>query len=314
MTHARAERQSGFALLAVLWVIVGLAALGVATSLAARNAIIAAGNRVDIARATWRAADCLERARASVADVLHAPPERDARGLSGWSGLEARVPSALIVSGAHCDVRLEAVGSRIDVNSADGEMIGALLHRLGIPDAMRDSMVDALLDWRDADDVPRPHGAERQWYAASGRFTPRNGPFADVREIARVRGFEKLHGLDSLLSVEPGRVSLALAPLSVLAALPGIGEEALSRVAEQRARGAGSGDLMELTAELSPGARQRVLARYSELVHAATSEPDAWILEARATTGSPAITVVIQVRLVRAGDRAAIVRRRTWIA
>ena len=312
MRHVHGDRQSGFALLAVLWVVVGLAALGVATSLAARNAIIAAGNRVDIAGATWRAADCLERARAGIADVLHAPPERDARGLSGWSALDTSVPRASIVASAHCDVRLQAVGSRIDVNSADAEMLGAVLHRLGLADARRDSMVDALLDWRDADDVPRPHGAERQWYVTNGRFAPRNGPFADVREIRRVRGFEKLQGLDSLVSVEPGRVSLAHAPLSVLGVLPGIDEEALSRISEERTRGATSGDLMELMAQLSPDARQRMLVRYSDLVHAATSEPDAWILEARATAGLSAITVVTQVRLVRAGDRAAIVRRRTW--
>jgi general secretion pathway protein K len=314
MMRARRDRRAGFALLAVLWVIVGLAALGVATSLAARNAIIAAGNRVDITRATWRAADCLERARAAIADVLHAPPERDARGLSGWSGLDVSVQSASIVASAHCDVRLQAVGSRIDVNSADAEVLGAVLHRLGIPDATRDSMVDALLDWRDADDVPRPHGAERQWCAANGRFAPRNGPFADVREIARVRGFEHLEGLDSMFSVEPGRVSLAHAPLTVLAALPGMSEEGLSRIAEQRARGLATGDLTELMAQLSPAARQELLARYSDVVHVATSEPDAWILEARATIGSPAITVVIEVRLVRAGDRAATVRRRMWVA
>jgi type II secretory pathway component PulK len=190
--------------------------------------------------------------------------------------------------------------------------LGAVLHRLRIPDATRDSMVDALLDWRDADDVPRPHGAERQWYVTNGRFAPRNGPFADVREIRRVRGFEKLEGLDSLVSVEPGRVSLAHAPLSVLGVLPGIDEEALSRIAEERTRGATSGDLMELMAQLSPSAREGMLASYSDLLRVATSEPDAWILEARATGGSPGITVVTQVRLVRAGDRAAIVRRRTW--
>lgn len=313
MSRARGKR-SGFALLAVLWVVVGLAALGVATSLAARNAIIAAGNRVDIARATWHAADCLERSRATIAEVLHAAPERDARGLSGWSALDASVPSAPIVSGAHCDVRLQAVGARIDINSADAEMIGAVLRRLGVPDAKRDSMVDALLDWRDADDEQRPRGAEREWYAASGRFAPRNGPFADAREIARVRGFEKLQGLDSMLSVEPGRVSLAHAPLSVLSALPGIDEEALSRIAEQRMRGVATSDLTEIIAQLSPASRQGVLARYADLVHASTSEPDAWILEARATAGSPSITVIIEVRLVRAGDRAAIVRRRTWLA
>lgn len=308
------EVRRGFALLAVLWVIVGLAALGVATSLVSRSAVATAQNRTDITRATWRAADCLEHARVAIADVLHAPPQRDARGLTGWSALDGIVPGAAIVAAGGCDVRLVAAGKRIDVNSADGEMLGALLDRLGVAEPRRDSMVDALLDWRDADDLPRARGAERDWYAAHGRFLPRNGPFASVREVSRVRRFEALRGLDSVMSVEPGRVSLTHAPLAVIAALPGIGAEALGRIAEQRARGAPASDMTDLVSQLSPSARERVLARYSDLVHVATLEPDAWILQARASVGSPPITVVIEVRLVRAGDRAAIVRRRMWVA
>ena len=41
----------------------------------------------------------------------------------------------------------------------------------------------AVLDWRDPDNVPRPHGAEEAWYVGQGRAPPRNGPFADVREL-----------------------------------------------------------------------------------------------------------------------------------
>jgi hypothetical protein len=57
-----------------------------------------------------------------------------------------------------------------------------------------------------------------------------------------------------------------------------------------------------------------MLSRYADLVHAATIEPDAWIVQGRATVGSPAVTVVVEVKLVRAGDRAAIVRTRAWTA
>ena len=308
----RRRKRDGFALLAVLWVIVGLTTLSLAASLTTRNALSAARNRTELTRARWAANDCLERARAAMATALLAPEIEDRRGLSGWSALDGAVGSSPLVTSAHCDVRLRAVGSRIDINHADAEMIGALLGRLGIAAPRQDSMVDALLDWRDADDVPRPLGAERAWYAAHRRFAPRNGFFGSVREISRVRGFETLGGLDSVLDVEPGRVSLAHASPTVIGALPGLGDEAIARIIERRARGLTLDDMSALAGQLSPAAGRRMLARYSDLSHYATTEPDAWILEARATRGAPPVTAVIEARIARAGDRAAIVRLRSW--
>ena len=50
---------------------------------------------------------------------------------------------------------------------------------------------DALADWTDADDTPRPHGAERDWYLAQAPpLVPRNAPFASVGELALVRGID----------------------------------------------------------------------------------------------------------------------------
>jgi hypothetical protein len=119
--------------------------------------------------------------------------------------------------------------------------------------------------------------------------------------------------LDSLLGVEPGRIPLAIAPIPVIAALPGIGEEALARIAERRLNGGWPVDLMTLGAALSTTARETMLARFAELSRWTTLDPDAWILTSRAADGSSAVSAVVEVRLVRAGVRAAIVRRRSWI-
>ncbi len=104
-----------------------------------------------------------------------------------------------------------------------------------------DSLVDAILDWRDVDNIARPLGAERVWYETQRRVAPRNGPFADVRELRRVCGYDDavahVPALDTLLSVEPGRIVPDRAPVAVLASLPGLGPEALGRVAERRSRG-----------------------------------------------------------------------------
>jgi type II secretory pathway component PulK len=149
-------------------------------------------------------------------------------------------------------------------------------------------------------------GAERDWYRAHGRFTPRNGPFADVRELRRVRGFETMPDsiLDAVFTVEPGRIIWSRAPLAVLASLPGVGEEAMARIIERRSRGMAT-DLMSLSAELSPGARQMLSARTGDLQRLTTDRPDAWLLIARGGSST------IEVRLASAGTRAAIVRRRT---
>jgi general secretion pathway protein K len=297
--------RAGFALLAVLWVTVSVATLALAVSLAARSAIATAANRTEITRATWRAEGCAEEARATMADIVTAAPQ------TGWDELDTRVRVAGHTSVA-CTVALAPAGNRLNVNLADGASLTALFARLGISPARRDSLVAALLDWRDSDDDPRPFGAEQAWYAKQHRLTPRNGPLSDVGELVRVRGFEAIGGLDSVLGIEPGRIALNHAPLSVLAALPGFGDEALNRVQEMRFRNEPVSDLLAFAGRLSPDARDVFLSQYSDLVRLTTIEPDAWILQAQASSGTPRLTVTIELRLVRSGGRIAIARVREW--
>jgi general secretion pathway protein K len=292
----------GFALLAVLWVVSGLSVLSLSIALIGRDALAASRNRNDLVRARWRAEECAAQAQAVIGQALVA---------GNWAGLD-RVVSAARARRTDCDVSLRSDGARLDINAADAETIGALLAALGVTQPRRDSMVDALLDWRDADTIPRPLGAERTWYARRGRTVPRNGPLADPRELHLVRGFEHLTALDTLCTVEATRVDLNHASPILLAALPGFGNEALSRAEDLRDLGAPIGEITAFAGQLTNDGRSKLLSRYADLVARSTTEPDAWILTARATTGSPAVTAALELKLARAGDRAAIVRRRTW--
>lgn len=59
------------------------------------------------------------------------------------------------------------------------------------------ALVAALRDFIDEDDVPRPEGAEQDYYSGLPRpYTIRNGPLASLDELLLVRGFtpELLHG------------------------------------------------------------------------------------------------------------------------
>lgn len=310
---ARRCRRRGFALLAVLWVLVGVASLSLVAQLAGREALASARNRVALARAGWSAEDCTERARSAVGDALAEPSSLATIQGSAWATLDRVVlASPLLANTAGCSVAMHAAGSALDANTVDQEMLDRLWASLGIPAARADSVTAAFLDWRDADTLTRPLGAERSWYAAERRLPPRDGPFAHVHELRRVRGLETLSQLDSLLGVEPGRIVLERAPRAVLLALPGLSLEAVDRIDEMRARDVRIGDLLALGGALSPESRRMLYERYPDLVALTTPEPDAWILVATGTSGSPAVSATLELRLVRAGWRAAIVRRRTW--
>ena len=311
----RRSRQRGFVLLAVLWVMVGISALGLALALSARRAIRGAENRRAEEIATWVAEGCAERARAIVEGVLGGRAASVNVGGSStrvsWRTLDRVLAESPLMMSNGCAVTLQAAGSTLDVNSASEELLHNLFTAMGESADRADSLTQALLDWRDPDDLPRPVGAERSWYEQEARSVPRNGPLASVRELARIRGFDATPGLDSMLGVEPGRVDLAHAPLQILAALPGFTSEAVARVGEERLRGVPVSGILALSGRLTPNAREALISRYAELARLTVTEPDAWILTSRASVGEPAIIEVVELRLVRAGTRAAVVRRRT---
>jgi protein involved in polysaccharide export with SLBB domain len=82
---------------------------------------------------------------------------------------------------------------------------------------------------------------------------------------------------------------------------------------ELRMRGERVAELAAFVGGLSPSARDEAMRRYPELSAAIVAEPEAWIVRAAGSAGEPAARRVVEARLVRAGARAAVVRRRTWI-
>lgn len=308
----RSSDERGFALLAVLWVCVGLAALSLGVSLAAQSATAAARNRIHLTEAAWRSEDCVERASAVINEALlrRAP----STGLDGsvWRRLPERLASAPLLGAVGCEVTLVAAGTTLDVNTVDEPMLHRVLQNLSVARPRADSLVAALLDWRDADTLARPHGAEAADYRRMGRLPPRNGPLADVRELALVRGFDSLEGLTRVFGTEPGRICLNHAPLPVIAALPGIPHEVLVRIEGARAAGHEIRDLDSFVGGLSEPAQRELHASYFALREHATTEPDAWILLSLGRAPASDVVMATELRLVRAGARAAVTRRRRW--
>jgi hypothetical protein len=308
--------RRGFALLAVLWLTTGAAALGMVIAALGREAIGTAYNRQRLSRAEWRAEDCLARVRA----VLAAERNDDARPSRNARSLPELLANAPLVMACPGTVQMQPAGLRLDLNALDAASLRRTFVHQRIDAAAADSLTDAILDWRDADDDARPRGAEGAWYAEHVRKGPRNGPFAAVGELRLVRGFERtdarLGALEDLFSVEPGRVLVPDAPDAVLTTLPGFTDEMLWVAARLRedANARQLNELVDLTAELSPAGRAEIEHNYVALSRLATVRPDAWLLRIKAHGGilpadTTALAVELHVRLERAGSRLAVRHR-----
>ena len=86
--------------------------------------------------------------------------------------------------------------SKLNVNTATEEMLGKL-------PSMTPSLVQALLDFLDTDDTPRPEGAEQEYYdALASPYKAFNGPLSTLDELLLVRGFtpQLLYGEDANLN------------------------------------------------------------------------------------------------------------------
>jgi general secretion pathway protein K len=116
--------------------------------------------------------------------------------------------------------------SKIDLNSANDALLKGLMTQVGGLDSDAAAhVVDAILDWRDTDDLRRPNGAEAADYRAAGlKYGPSNAPFESVGEFGRVLGvtpelYQRVARSLTVFSRQPG-VNPTTAAREVLLALP----------------------------------------------------------------------------------------------
>jgi len=219
-------RDRGIALLLVLWALVLLGTLALGFSWSMRTEAMAARNGIDETRAYFQARTGVGRAVALLATM---PADNVlAASVSGKDG------------DASYEVRIESESGKVNVNLVDGEILLGMLKKGGLPEEEAESVRDAILDWRDEDDVPRPRGAERAEY---GRMTepvlPRNGKIRGVGELMHVKGVTReFHEafLSRVFTVHGNSAQLNFlrAPEVVLRSLPGVSPEAADRIVAGR--------------------------------------------------------------------------------
>ena len=139
--------------------------------------------------------------------------------------------------------RISDEEGRLNLNGGVADRMQRLLTAIGVDKIQRDSIVDAIEDWRDANDTTRANGAESDDYLKLPvPYRARNGNFQDTDELLQVKGItpemywgheDKPPLADMLTARSRGSVNINTAPPAVLSAL-GLSDAEVGNIVQER--------------------------------------------------------------------------------
>jgi general secretion pathway protein K len=284
------RRARGIALILVLWVLTLLTVMAAGMTAAQRTETALTDNR--IAEARFRALSDASIAYAMFS-FLAPPQETGQLGAPGGLGqtkdepaetawVPDGVPQPWQFDGESLAIAVYNEGSRINLNQATAAQLAALMEVLGVEEQGASALADAILDFRDEDDLTLLNGAEDKDYEGAGlALGAKDAPFVSVEELQQVLGMtpELYRALTPELTVDTDsdQVDEEFASPAILAALQGISlEEAQLKVQERNAPAlpgsqgpqtvSRGGPLYRIRARLlAPGGHSRVMEALVEL-------------------------------------------------
>ncbi|MCS6996718.1 MAG: general secretion pathway protein GspK [Casimicrobiaceae bacterium] len=220
---ARLKRrtQRGMALLMVLGLVLFLTVVALEFAESQRLGSAIASNQLAAVQAQAAADGAIHRMLVE----LQRTREPDNPDNPAWR------PNGRIYRWQEGDLRVQvsarSEAANIDLNFAAEPLLKQLFVSAGASDAEAASIVAAIRDWTDADNLTRPGGAEADQYRAAGRkVLPTNELFVAVEELKDVLGVtpELYAAVAPRLTVHSrsAGVDPQVAPLDVLLAVPGL--------------------------------------------------------------------------------------------
>jgi len=243
------NRRRGIALLIVLWVLTILMVTVFSFAVMTRAETYGTFVFREDTEKRYLAEAGIER---GILEILYASANRNRtvtlEGMGLWRS--DGTPYTVDMGSGSCEVRIVDEAGKISLNGltdATGIVLRNLLVLQGVGPEAADAIVDAVLDWKDSDDLHRLHGAESEYYQSLPKpYRPANADFRTLEELILVKGItpeilygtEKAGGIFSSLTLHgrAGRVNINTAPREVLAALPGMEPGMADRIVEIRAQ------------------------------------------------------------------------------
>jgi general secretion pathway protein K len=223
--------QRGIALPLVLWTITVLVTIVFSLALASRTEVRMTSNFRDVRERKFLAQAGIERGLLEIAYRTSVSGQAMAE-LQPWRVDGSSYPEDL-GSGSY-SVSIADESGKISINGltdTNSAPLRNLIVRLGTDPETADTIVDSILDWKDADDLHRLHGAEDDYYQSLPvPYHARNNDFTAPEELLLVRGMtEQLFfgkGLVTFVTVysKHSGINLESASREVLLSLPGMNE------------------------------------------------------------------------------------------
>lgn len=190
------EGERGIALLMVIWIFMVLSVLSAEFSRAMRDDAIATQNLAEEVQARGVALAGMNQA---IYRMLHARQQQGDDTDPDAVPIDAPAPwlpdgqwHEEPYGGGTYGVRMIDEGGKISLNRADEALLRKVFEAVGLDTDAQEEVVDAILDWRDPDDLHRLHGAEDEYYQKLPEpYRAKNGPFDSVDELLQVRGITR---------------------------------------------------------------------------------------------------------------------------
>jgi type II secretory pathway component PulK len=182
------NNRKGLVIIAVLWTVVVLMAIVAVLGRRTRLDMKVCMARMDGVRCKWACRAGVEKAIA----VLNTDETENDTLLDLWSD-NAEDFNDVMLERCRLNIRVVDETSKLNINSATKEQL------LGLP-YMLEEIADAIIDWRDADDMPSGAGVEGGYYEGLDFvYRARNGPFRTIRELLMVKDIteELFYGEDT---------------------------------------------------------------------------------------------------------------------
>jgi len=192
-------RQTGMAMVVVLWMVALLTIMAGSFSLSTQR-------NTGLVRNAQDRAQGLALADAGVHYALlklsHPDPLKRLRSDG--------TPYEVVLPGGKVRLAIFDESGKIDLNAASEQTLRTLLGRLTGNETLAGALTDKILDWRDNDDLKRLNGAESEDYQAERKaYVPQNKNFQALEELQMVLGltpalYKKLEPVLTIYSGQDG--------------------------------------------------------------------------------------------------------------
>ncbi|MGR8930089.1 MAG: general secretion pathway protein GspK [Gammaproteobacteria bacterium] len=174
-------RQRGVALVIVIWVLTLLTLMAASFAMTIRR-------DSSVSWAIKSNAEALAQAESGIILAEYMLSQNDPELRWKANGTVYQVPAA----DGKLRVRILAETGKVDINTSDENQLAALINWVTDDSWFQQQLLNAILDWRDADDDTRTMGAEKRQYRLAGlSYGPSNNAFQNLEELQLVLGMNE---------------------------------------------------------------------------------------------------------------------------